>query len=93
MLGTFSLTYGDKQINCVSNRSKLIWNILAYLICHRGEVVYTEDLISAVWDASKNANPSGAMRTAIFRARQMLAEAGFTTRWILTDTGFKEVKL
>ena len=26
-------------------------------------------------------------------ARQMLAEAGFTTRWILTETGFKEVKL
>lgn len=26
-------------------------------------------------------------------ARQMLAEAGFTTRWILTDNGFKEVQL
>ena len=26
-------------------------------------------------------------------ARQMLGEAGFTTRWILTDGGFKEVEL
>lgn len=26
-------------------------------------------------------------------ARQMLREAGFTTRWILTDDGFKEVEL
>lgn len=72
MFGTFSLTYGENQITSVSNRSKLIWNILAYMICHRGELVATEDLISAVGDSPKNANPAGAMRTAIFRARQML---------------------
>ncbi len=74
LFGTFSLEYAGKQINCIRNHSKLIWNILAYLICHREKVVYAEDLISAIWDTSKNANPAGAMRTAIFRARQMLSD-------------------
>ena len=39
MFGTFSLTYGDRQISCSGNRSRLIWNILAHLLCHRGEYV------------------------------------------------------
>lgn len=74
MFGTISLTYGEKQIGCDSNRSKLIWNILSYLISHRGKLVPSQELINAVWDVSKNQNPAGAMRTAIHRARQMLCE-------------------
>ena len=74
MLGQFTLTYGDRQIGCNSNRSKLIWNILAYLLCHRGELVSSEELISIIWKQEKNDNPSGAVRTAIHRARAMLSE-------------------
>lgn len=74
MFGTLSLSYADKKIDYVSNRSKLLWNILSYLICHRGELIRTEDLIASIWDSPKNSNPAGAMRTAIFRARQMLSE-------------------
>lgn len=74
MLGKFTLTYGDRQIGCTGNRSKLIWNLLAYLLIHRGEVIPTEDLIPIVWKHEKNGNPSGAMRTAIHRARTLLNE-------------------
>ena len=74
MLGQFTLTYGDRQIGCNSNRSKLIWNILAYLLCHRGELVSSEELISIIWKQEKNDNPASAMRTAIHRARTMLAD-------------------
>lgn len=74
MLGTFSLRYADRQISCSSNRAKLIRNILAYLLYHRGELVSAEELISIIWKQEKNDNPSGAVRTAIHRARAMLSE-------------------
>lgn len=74
MFGTFSLYYADGKIDCVSSRSKLIWNILAYLICNQGKLVRTEELIANVWNSSDNVNPTNAMRTAIFRARRMLDE-------------------
>ena len=74
MLGAASFGYAGKRIDCVSNRSKLIWNILAYLICNKGKLIRTEELINAVGNSSGNANPASAMRTAIFRARQMLDE-------------------
>ena len=74
LFGTASLTYAGRKIDCVSNRSKLIWNILVYLICNQGKLVRTEDLIANVWNSSNNVNPANAMRTAIFRVRQMLDE-------------------
>ena len=74
MFGRFAFTYADRSIVCNGTRSKVIWNILAYLISHRGKIVSTEDLISIVWKPEKNDNPTGAMRTAIHRARQMLTE-------------------
>ena len=73
-LGNFTLIYAGKEISCSSNRSKLIWNIIAYLLCHRGEFISSEELISIIWKQEKNDNPSGAMRTAIHRARAMLNE-------------------
>jgi DNA-binding SARP family transcriptional activator len=74
MLGDLTFAYEDRKIDCLSNRSKLIWTILAYLIYNRGKLVRTEELISIAGNSSKNVNPSNAMRTAIFRARQMLDE-------------------
>lgn len=74
MLGKFSMTYADRQISCTGSRSKLIWNILACLLCHRDDFLSAEDLISIVWKQGKNDNPAGAMRTAIHRARSMLNE-------------------
>ena len=72
MFGEFSLTYADKQISCQGNRSKLIWNLLAYLLIHRGEFVPAEELIYVLWKHEKNDNPASAMRTAIHRVRAML---------------------
>jgi DNA-binding SARP family transcriptional activator len=74
LFGTASLTYAGRKIDCVSNRSKLTWNILTYMICNQGKLVRTEELIANVWNSSNNINPANAMRTAIFRARQMLDE-------------------
>ena len=72
MFGEFTLTYADKQISCKGSRSKLIWNLLAYLLVHRGELVPAEELIYVLWKREKNENPASAMRTAIHRVRAML---------------------
>ena len=74
MFGKFELTYGEKQISCTGSRSKLLWNLVAYLLCHKGELVSSEELIPIIWKYDKNDNPAGAMRTAIHRTRSMLSE-------------------
>lgn len=74
MFGKFSLEYGDRKISCSGNRSKLIWNILAYLLSHRSECVPQEELVSILWNPKKNDTPAGAVRTAMHRARTLLAE-------------------
>lgn len=74
MFGKFELTYGDKQISCTGSRSKLLWNLVAYLLCHKGEPVSSEELIPIIWKYEKNDNPAGAMRTAIHRTRSMLSD-------------------
>lgn len=72
--GTLTLQYADKKIDCVNNRSNLIWNILAYLISNQGKSISTENLIEHAKGSPGNASPANAMRTAIFRARRMLNE-------------------
>lgn len=72
MLGKFSLTYGERQISCDNNRSKQIWNILAYLIYNKGKIVSSDDLMSLMWCSEKSDNPPGAMRTAMHRVRSLL---------------------
>lgn len=89
MFGKFSLTYGDKQIDGGTNRSKLLWNILSYLLCHRGEYTQAEELTAALWRPEKNDNPSGAMRTAIHRARNLLHELmpDCTSQFLISKSG------
>lgn len=73
MFGKFSLLSGDRQITC-NNRSGLLWNLLAYLLCHHKETISTEALLPILWKQEKNSKPAGAMRTAIYRLRAMLSE-------------------
>ena len=89
MFGKFSLTYGDNQIDGGTNRSKLLWNILSYLLCHRGEYTQAEELTAALWRPEKNDNPSGAMRTAIHRARNLLHELmpDCTSQFVISKSG------
>ena len=73
MLGTFSIMLGDAKVDDSSNRSKKIWLLLAYLIYNRDRMVSQEELIQLLWnDDEENDNPNGALKTAFWRARQML---------------------
>ena len=89
MFGKFELTYGDQKISCTGSRSKLLWNLLAYLLCHKGELISSEELIPIIWKYDKNDNPAGAMRTVIHRARSMTGELtnGSSVQFLMSKNG------
>jgi len=72
MLGNFSLSLGERQISCDSNRSKRVWTLLAYLIHNRKKVVSSDELMSLLWNSDKSENPAGAMKTTMHRVRALL---------------------
>lgn len=73
MLGEFSLTAGEKQISDANNRTKKVWALLAFLICHRGRAVSQKRLIELLWgDDPASTNPENALRITFHRARTML---------------------
>lgn len=77
MLGTFSISLGGVSVDDSSNRSRKIWLLLAYLAYNRNRTVSQEELVTLLWGAEEeNDNPAGALKTAFWRARQMLEPLG-----------------
>lgn len=73
MLGEFSLQAGDNVISDANNRTKKVWSLLAFLICHRGRAVSQKKLIELLWgDAPSSSNPENALRITFHRTRTML---------------------
>lgn len=70
MLGEFSLTCGSIAISDTSSRSRKIWGLLAYLICHREQPVSQKKLMELFWNGS--ANPENALRITLHRIRALL---------------------
>ncbi len=73
MFGSFSLACGEAVISDSNNRSKKMWSLLAYLLCHPGRVVSHKTLIDLLWGAdSGSENPDNALRITLHRLRGML---------------------
>lgn len=73
MLGEFSLRCGDNMISDSENRSRKVWNMLAYLICNRERSIPQQKLIDLLWgEDSSSSNPENAMRITMHRARGLL---------------------
>ena len=73
MLGSFTLRAGDNVISEDQNRSKKVWALLAYLICHRGTTVSQKKLIELLWgDDPASSNPENALRITLHRLRSQL---------------------
>lgn len=70
MLGGFSIRWADRVIRD-SGRSKKVWQLLAYLICHRGKTVSSQKLIRIFWDG-ESSNPENALRITFHRVRSQL---------------------
>ena len=73
MLGEFSLQAGAHVISDAGSRTKKVWSLLAYLICHRGRSVSQKKLIELLWgDDPASSNPENALRITFHRARTLL---------------------
>ena len=73
MLGSFTLQAGDNLISDENNRSRKVWALLAYLICHRGTSVSQKKLIELLWgDEPSSTNPENALRITLHRLRSQL---------------------
>ncbi len=75
MLGEFTIDTGTHSISSTDNRSRKIWLLLAYMICHRHHLVTQEDLIRQLWgEEDKSTNPANALKTMFHRLRAMLSQ-------------------
>lgn len=72
-LGRFSLQSGDITISDGDNRSRKVWGLLAYLLCHRDQITSQKKLIDLLWgNASTASNPENALRITLHRTRTLL---------------------
>lgn len=75
MLGSFTLQAGNNLISDENNRSRKVWALLAYLICHRSTAVSQKKLIELLWgDDPSSSNPENALRITLHRLRVQLDE-------------------
>ena len=73
MLGEFSISETSNNISNTSNRSRKVWSLIAYLVYHRGNVIRQSELIGCLWGENQDsANPTGALKTLLYRARTEL---------------------
>ena len=76
MLGGCSLTYGDKTISDVNYHQKKPWMLLAYLITFRSQEIPVDELINLLYPGEQGSRPTGALKTLVYRVREMLEELG-----------------
>ena len=89
MLDKCSITLGDVTIENNTNRASKVWLLIAYLICNRERVVLQEELIYQLWKNGGNDAPGGALKTTLWRARQLLEKLG-AVEWVqYTGNGYK----
>ena len=75
MLGGFSISLGDREINDGDNRSKKVWLLLAYMIYCRNRSISQEELIDLLWgDEEGSSNPVNALKTMFHRVRSLLSQ-------------------
>lgn len=72
MFGGLELSYGDKKICENANRSKKLWNLLAYMITHRKRNISQSEFIDILWSQTECTNPESALKNLQYRVRNLL---------------------
>lgn len=57
--------------------SQRLWTFLQYLLVFHQKGASQEDVIDALWEDAEIADPAGALKTILHRARMLLEELGF----------------
>ena len=76
MLGGCSLIYGDKTIEDSNYHLKKPWMLLAYLIVFRNRAIPVDELINLLYPGEQGKSPQGALKTLVYRVRELLEELG-----------------
>lgn len=89
MLGGFELQVDDVVINDGINRSRKMWNLLAYIVAHRDKLISQQEFINALWGDESGQNPVNALKTLLYRIRLLLAplEKQYSSEFILSQRG------
>ena len=89
MLGGFSIIFGETRISEQVKRSSKTWKLLQYLVAHRHKIVSQEELIETFCEDELSDNPGSALRTLVYRARNVLAKGGlsFADDLVVTKSG------
>ncbi|MBR7147595.1 MAG: tetratricopeptide repeat protein [Firmicutes bacterium] len=72
MFGELTLTLDDHTISEEQNRTRKMWNLMAYILYNRGRTVSQEELLDLMWNNSERHNPVSAMKTAMHRTRALM---------------------
>lgn len=81
MLGKFTLREENMAQPCtvsLTGRSRRLWILVAYLIIHRDRGVPGQELIDLLWPDAAGDNPMSTLQNNVSRARNALAELGFS---------------
>lgn len=75
VLGKFSIEYNGKTVSDDINRSKKMWNLLAFIVMNHNSAITQSRFIDSLWSDDNN-NPVNALKTQLFRTREMLKPLG-----------------
>ena len=84
LFGSIRLIYNENEIDLEVILGKQLSSLFAFLLCHRNYVVTKDVLIENIWPNSDN--PNNALKYAIHRLRNALAEIEKipSVEWIVT---------
>ena len=71
-LDDFKITYKDKELSQKSINSDKVTRLLAYLICHKENVVSVGELSDVLWTEGECDDPANALKNLVYRARSVL---------------------
>ncbi len=74
-LGRFLIRYGSNDFSDQASRSHKLWHLFKYLITNREKSIPPEVILEALWPEQEYSDPKHALRTPIYRLRQILSES------------------
>ena len=73
-LGQFVVRKGKKTLSQNASRSYRLWDLYKYLLSHRGKGILPESIVEILWPDQNYSDPRGALRTPIYRLRQIFSD-------------------
>jgi len=81
--GKFEITFGDNKVKLPTKKTR---ELLAYLICNKGTMIYRDDLIQLVFGSDDSGKDANNLRVSLFRIRNAFREAGVgKDRFLIRD--------